>query len=334
MPFDGLKRREFITLLGGAAVWPLAARGQPADHMRRIGWLHAFPESDPAAQAQAVAFRQGMEKLGWNVGRNLAIDYRWGAFNAERARVIAADLLKLDPDVIVSSGTPGALAFQQITRTVPVVFAIVNEPVTQGIVQSLAHPGGNITGFAYMEPTIGPKWVELLREIAPHVSRIAFMFNLDANPQSRLFYQSIEAAAPKFAVQAVMVPVRVRGDVEQAIPAMAHEPGGGLIIAADAFNHTNRKLIIELAASHRLPAIYGIFSTAAEGGLIYYGVDVVDQFQRAAGYVDRILHGAKPADLPVQLPTKFSLTINGKTAKVLGLTVPDKLLVAADEVIE
>ena len=224
--------------------------------------------------------------------------------------------------------------FQQITRTVPIVFAIVNEPVTQGIVQSLAHPGGNITGFAYMEPTIGPKWVELLREIAPYVSRIAFMFNPDANPQSRLFYQSIEAAAPKFAVQAVMVPVRVRGDVEQAIPAMAHEPGGGLIIAADAFNHTNRKLIIELAARHRLPAIYGLLTTATEGGLIYYGVDVIDQFRRAAGYVDQILRGTQPADLPVQQPTKFSLTINAKTAKALGLTVPLIMQMTADDVIE
>jgi putative ABC transport system substrate-binding protein len=329
-----VQRRAFIGALGGAAAWPMAARGQPADHMRRIGWLHAFPESDPAAQAQAVAFRQGMEKLGWNVGGNLAIDYRWGAFNAEKARVPAEELLKFAPDAIMSAGTPGTLVFQQITRTVPIVFAIVNEPVTQGIVQSLAHPGGNITGFAYMEPTIGPKWVELLREIAPHVTRIAFMFNPDANPQSRLFYQSIEAAAPKFAVQAVMVPVRVRGDIEQAMPAMAQAPGGGLVIAADAFNHTNRKLIIELAARYRLPAIYGLLSTPAEGGLIYYNVDVLDQFRRAAGYVDQILRGTQPADLPVQQPTKFSLTINAKTAKALGLTVPLIMQMTADEVIE
>ena len=329
-----MRRRDLITLLGGAAAWPLAARGQPADRVRRIGWLHFSPESDPGSQVHAAAFRQGMEKLGWSIGRNLAIDYRWGAFNAERARVIAADLLKLDPDVIVSSGTPGALAFQQITRTVPIVFTVVSDPVTQGIVQSLAHPGGNMTGFSYMEPSIGAKWVELLKEIAPHVTRVALVFNPDASPLSRFFYQSMETVAPKLAVQAVMAPVRVTSDIEQAVATIAREPGGSLIISTDAFLYTNRKLIIELAASHRLPAIYGILSTAAEGGLIYYGVDVVDQFQRAAGYVDRILHGAKPADLPVQLPTKFSLTINGKTAKVLGLTVPDKLLVAADEVIE
>jgi putative tryptophan/tyrosine transport system substrate-binding protein len=333
---EDMQRREFIKLICGAAVsWPLAARGQPADRVRRIGWLHFSPESDPGSQVHAVAFRQGMEKLGWSVGRNLAIDYRWGAFNVERARVIAAELLNLAPDVIVSGGTPGALAFQQITRTVPIVFAVVTEPVMQGIVQSLAHPGGNMTGFSYVEPPIGAKWVELLKDIAPQVTRVALVFNPDASPQSRFFYQSMEAAAPKFAVQTAMVPVRTTGDIEQAMATMGHEPGGGLIISADAFLYTNRKLIIELAARHRLPAIYGILgSTAAEGGLIYYGVDVVDQYQRAAGYVDRILRGTKPADLPVQLPTKFSLTINAKTAKALGLTVPVTLQVAADEVIE
>jgi len=330
-----MRRREFISLLGGtAAAWPLAARGQLADRVRRIGWLHFFPESDPGSQVHAVAFRQGMEKLGWSVGRNLAIDYRWGAFNVERARVIAAELLNLAPDVILSGGTPGALAFQQITRTVPIVFAVVTEPVTQGIVQSLAHPGGNMTGFTYVEPSIGAKWVELLKDIAPHVTRVALVFNPDASPQSQFFYQSMETAAPKLTVQASMVPVRVTGDIAQAMATIAREPGAGLIISTDAFLYTNRKLIIELAARHRLPAIYGILGTAAEGGLIYYGVDVVDQFRRAAGYVDRILHGAKPADLPVQLPTKFSLTINANTAKALGLTVPLKMQVAADEVIE
>jgi putative tryptophan/tyrosine transport system substrate-binding protein len=335
MQFHQLKRREFITLLGGAAVgWPPAARGQPADRVRRIGWLHFSPESDPGSQVHAVAFRQGMEKLGWSVGRNLAIDYRWGAFNVDRARVIAAELLNLAPDVIVSGGTPGALAFQQMTHTVPIVFAVVTEPVTQGIVQSLAHPGGNMTGFAYVEPTIGAKWVELLKDIAPKVTRVALVFNPDASPQSRFFYQSMEAAAPKFAVQSVMVPVRMTGDIQRAMATMGHEPGAGLIISTDTFLYTNRKLIIELAARHGLPAIYGILGTAAEGGLIYYGVDVVDQYQRAAGYVDRILRGTKPADLPVQLPTKFSLTINAKTAKALGLNVPDTLLVAADEVID
>ena len=328
-------RREFITLLGGAvAAWPLAARGQVADRVRRIGWLHFFPEGDPGSQVHAAAFRQGMENLGWSVGRNLAIDYRWGAFNLERARVVATELLSLAPDVIVSAGTPGALAFQQLTHTVPVVFAVVTEPVTQGIVQSLARPGGNLTGFAYVEPGIGAKWVELLKEIAPNVTRLALVFNPDASPQSRFIYESMKAATPNSGVEAVMAPVRVTGDIEQAVAALAREPGSGLTISTDGFLYTNRKLIIELAARHQLPAIYGILGTAAEGGLIYYGVDVVDQYRRAAGYVDRILHGTKPTDLPVQLPTKFSLTINARTAKALGLTVPDKLLVAADEVVE
>jgi putative tryptophan/tyrosine transport system substrate-binding protein len=276
-----------------------------------------------------------MERLGWSVGRNLAIDYRWGAFNIERARVLAADLLNLAPDVIVSGGTPGTLAFQQFTRTVPIVFAVVTEPVSQGIVQSLAHPGGNMTGFTYVEPGLAAKWVALLKDIAPHVTRIALVFNPDASPQSRFFYQSMETVAPRLMMQAVMTPVRVTGDIEQAMATIAREPGGGLIISTDAFLYTNRKLIIELAVRrHRLPAIYGILGTAAEGGLIYYGVDVVDQYRRAAGYVDRILQGARPADLPVQQPTKFSLTINANTAKILGLDVPQVLLATADEVIE
>jgi putative ABC transport system substrate-binding protein len=330
-----MRRREFVSLLGGTAMaWPLAARGQPADRVRRIGWLHFFPESDPGSQVHAAAFRQGMEKLGWFVGRNLATDYRWGAFNLERARVVATELLGLAPDVIVSAGTPGALAFQQLTRTVPIVFAVVTEPVNQGIVQSLAHPGGNMTGFAYVEPSMGAKWVELLKDIAPNVTRLALMFNPDASPQSRFIYESMKTATPKSGVEAVMAPVRMTGDIEQAMVTIAREPGSGLIISTDGFLYTNRKLIIELAARHQLPAIYGILGRATEGGLIYYGVDVVDQYQRAAGYVDRILRGAKPTDLPLQLPTKFSLTINAKTAKALGLTVPDKLIVAADEIFE
>jgi putative tryptophan/tyrosine transport system substrate-binding protein len=327
-------RRELLAALGGAVAWPLAARAQVADRVRRIGWLHFFPESDAGSQVHAAAFRQGMEKLGWSVGRNLAIDYRWGAFNLERARVAATELLSLAPEVIVSVGTPGALAFQQLTRTVPVVFAVVTEPVTQGIVQSLAHPGGNLTGFAYVEPGIGAKWVELLKEIAPNVARLALVYNPDASPQSRFIYESMKTATPNSGVEVVMAPVRSTADIEQAVATIACEPGSGLTISTDGFLYTNRKLIIELAARHRLPAIYGILGTAAEGGLIYYGVDVVDQYRRAAGYVDRILHGAKPTDLPVQLPTKFSLTINAKTAKALGLEIPPTLLARADEVIE
>jgi putative ABC transport system substrate-binding protein len=329
-----LGRRELIAALGSAAAWPLTARGQPADRVPRIGWLHWFPESDPEAQVHAVALRQGLEKLGWTFGHNLAIDYRWGAYNVETARVIAAELLNLTPDVIISGGTPGTLALQQLTRIVPIVFAAVNEPVSQGIVQSLAHPGGNITGFAYLEPTIGAKWLELLKEIAPQVTRVALVFNPDTSPQSQFFYQSMETATATLRVHAVVAPVRVIGDIEEAMATIGREPGGGLIISADTFNYTNRKLIIELSARHQLPAIYGILGTATEGGLIYYRVDVVDQYRSAAGYIDRILRGTKPADLPVQQPTKFSLTINANTAKALGLNVPHTLLATADEVIE
>jgi putative tryptophan/tyrosine transport system substrate-binding protein len=330
-----MRRRDFIKVIAGSVMaWPLAARGQPVVSMRRIGWLHFSPESAPEAQVHAVAFRQAMESWGWNVGRNLAIDYRWGAFNAEKARVLAAELRAFSSDVIISAGTAGTLVLQQTAGTVPIVFVIVNDPVAQGIVQSLDHPGGNITGFSYLEPTIGAKWIELLKEIAPDVTRIALMFNPDANPSYRFFYQSMGAAAPKFGVQTAMAEVHSTSDIEGAMLTIGHEAGGGLIISPDTFNYTNRKLIIELAVRHRLPAIYGIFGTAAEGGLIYYSADVVDQFRGAAGYVDRILHGTKPADLPVQLPTKFSLTINSKTAKALGLTVPPTLLATADEVIE
>ena len=331
----GIRRREFITLLGGAAAaWPVVARAQQADRVRRIGWLDLFPEDDLGAQARNIAFRQGMEKLGWIVGRNLVIDYRWGVFDVARARAAAAELLNLAPDVIMSGGTPGALALQQATRTVPIVFAIVSEPVTQGIVASLAHPGGNLTGFSYMEPSIGAKWLELLKEIAPQVARVALMFNPDSSPYSQLYYKSIEAAAPKFNVQTITAQVRGSGEIEQAITMLGREQDGGLILSPDSFIYTNRKLIIELAARHRLPAVFGIPSTAADGGLIFYCVDIVDSYRQATVYVDRILKGARPADLPVQQPTKFSLTINVKTAKALGITVPPTLLARADEVIE
>jgi putative ABC transport system substrate-binding protein len=234
----------------------------------------------------------------------------------------------------MSGGTPGALALQQATRTVPIVFAIVSEPVTQGIVASLAHHGGNLTGFSYMEPSIGAKWLELLKEIAPQVARVALMFNPDSSPYSQLYYKSIEAAAPKFNVQTITAQVRGSGEIEQAITMLGREQDGGLILSPDSFIYTNRKLIIDLAARHRLPAVFGIPSTAADGGLIFYCVDIVDSYRQATVYVDRILKGARPADLPVQQPTKFSLTINVKTAKALGITVPPTLLARADEVIE
>jgi putative ABC transport system substrate-binding protein len=307
-------RRELITLLGGVVAWPIVVRAQ--QRLRRVGWLDQLAESDPGARAVDIAFRRGMENLGWTVGRNLAIDYRWGSFDVEWARVAATELVNLAPDAIVCGGTTGARALQHATRTVPVVFVGVSEPMAQGFVQTLVRPGGNMTGFSYLEPTLGGKWVDLLKEIAPQVGRVALVFNPDTSPYSRLFYPSIEAAALRFAVQAQMALVHDIGEVEQVITALGREPGGGLIFSPDAFTHTNRASIIELAARHRLPAIYGIPSTAAEGGLIFYGVDLSDQYRLAAGYVDRIVRGDKPADLPVQQPIKFSLTINGKTVTV------------------
>src|SRR5262245_53888220 len=330
-----MKRRDFITLLGGvAAAWPLAARAQNSARMRRIAWMDSFREDDANAKARVKEFLQVIEKLGWAVGGNLAIDYRWNLFDVERAQLVSAEILSLAPDVILCGGTPSALAMQQATRTVPIVFAFVTDPVGQGIVTNLARPSSNITGFSYFEPAIASKWLELLKEIAPPIRRVALMFNPMSSPYSPLYYQSIAAAAPKLAVEPVTALVRDLSDVEQVMTNLAYEQGSGLIISPDAFLYQNRKLIIELAARHRLPAIYGLPGTAAEGGLMYYVVDIVDVCRKAAAYIDRILRGEKVADLPVQQPTKYELAINLKTAKALGLTVPPTLLARADEVIE
>jgi putative ABC transport system substrate-binding protein len=328
-----MRRREFIAGLGSTVVWPVVGRAQePTTRVRRIGWLDLYPEIDPTARAHSVAFQQSVERLGWSVGRNLVIDYQWSVFDAERARAAASAVLNLMPDVVLCAGTPAALAMRQATQRVPVVFTTVTEPVAQGIVRSLAHPGGNMTGFTYLEWSVGGKWVELLKNIAPEVSHIALMYNPTSSPYSQLFLQAIEIAAPKFEMRVATAPVYQRGDIEPALRMLRREPGAGLIVSPDAFNYTNHDLIIEAAARLRLPTIYGILGTAAEGGLIYYGIDIVDQYRQAAGYVDRILRGQNPADLPVQQPTKYSLTINAKTAKALGLTIPEALLATADEV--
>jgi ABC-type uncharacterized transport system substrate-binding protein len=329
-------RREVITLLGGAAAaWPIAGRAQQQQNrMRRIGWMDSFHEDDPNAQARLKAFHVVMDKLGWMVGRNFAIDYRWNLFDVERARLAGAEILNLAPDVILCGGTPSALAMQQATRTVPIVFAFVTDPVGQGIVSNLAHPGGNVTGFSYFKPAVGSKWLELLKEIAPTITRVALMFNPVSSPYSPLYYQSIATASPKFEVEPVTAVVQELADIERVMTKFGREPSSGIIVSPDAFLYQNRKLVIALAARYHLPAIYGLPGTAAEGGLIYYVVDIVDLSRKAAAYIDRILRGEKPADLPVQRPTKFDLTINLKTASALGLTVPNTLLVSADEVIE
>jgi putative tryptophan/tyrosine transport system substrate-binding protein len=292
-----IRRRNFITLLGGAAAWPIAGRAQNSARMRRIAWMDSFREDDPNARARVKEFLQVIEKLGWAPGGNLAIDYRWNLFDVERAKLVSAEILSLAPDIILCGGTPSALVMQQATRTVPIVFAFVTDPVGQGIVTNLARPSSNITGFSYFEPAIASKWLELLKEIAPSIRRVALMFNPMSSPYSPLYYQSIAAAATKLAVEPVTALVRNLSDIEQVMTNLAYEQGGGLIISPDAFLYQNRKLIIELAARHRLPAVYGLPGTAAEGGLIYYVVDIVDVCRKAAVYIDRILRGEKVADL-------------------------------------
>jgi putative ABC transport system substrate-binding protein len=329
-------RREFITLLGGAAVaWPVAARAQQPERMRRVGVLMIPAEYDPQGRLRAVAFQQSLEKLGWTLGRNLAIDYRWNISDVERARAAAAQLLSLAPDVLLANGSPALPAAQQATSSVPIVFTVVNEPVAMGFVASLARPGGNVTGFANVEPTLGAKWLELLREIAPRIKRATVIFNPEANPSAALFSHSAEAAAQKLAVEVIVAPVRQPAEIEATIRMIGREGGGGgLLFPTVNFTALHRTLIFELAARYRLPAIYARRFFPDEGGLVSYGPDVVDQFRRAATYVDRILRGEKPGDLPVQQPTKFDLVINLKTAKALGLDVPASVLARADEVIE
>jgi putative tryptophan/tyrosine transport system substrate-binding protein len=325
-----MRRREFISLVGGAATWPLAARAQQASRVR-IGFVDFAGENDPNALVRARAFKQGLEKLGWAP----TIDYYWSVFNVERAQRAAQDVLRVTPDVIVCAGTPATKALKQATSTVPIVFAIVTEPVAQGIVESLAHPGGNLTGFTYLEPTVGAKWLELLMQIAPHLKHVALMFNPASSPYSQLFFQSIETATSRFAVQAVTAPVHDVNEVEQLVAMLGSKPDSGMIVAAEGFNFSNRKLIIELNTRYRLPAIYPDFDSASNGGLIQYPFDFAAQYGGPiVSYVDRILRGTKPADLPVQQPAKFELVINMKTAKGLGLTVPESLLAVADDVIE
>jgi putative tryptophan/tyrosine transport system substrate-binding protein len=329
-----VKRRQFITLLGGAAAaWPLAARAQQPDRMRRIGVLMGYPEGDPQAQANVTALRQGLQNLGWTEGRNVQIDYRWAGGDPDKARTFARELIGLMPDVIVPSTNQVTRILQQETRTVPIVFAFVGDPVGSGFVASLARPGKNITGFANFENSIGSKWVELFKEIAPRSERVGFVFNPDAAPNVG-FFHAAESAAPSLAIKLAALAVRDATDIEQDITAFASEPGGGLIVAPHAVTLGNRKLIIELAVRHRLPAVYSDRYFAESGGLVSFGNNTADLFRRAASYIDLIFKGAKPADLPVQLPTKFELVVNLKTAKTLGLIISESFLTRADEVIE
>jgi putative tryptophan/tyrosine transport system substrate-binding protein len=328
-----MKRREFISLLGGAAAWPLAARAQQDKRMRRVGALMPWSANDPQVQARYAAFLQGLQQLGWTVGNNIQIDARWSMGNQDNTRKYAAELVALAPDVIFTSGSAGVEPLRRATRTVPIVFVATPDPVGAGFVESLARPGGNITGFTPFEFGIGAKWLEVLKQVAPSVTRVAILRDPAITAGIGL-WGAIQSVSPSFGVELRPVDVGDVGEIERDLTAFARTPNGGLILTGSAFAIIHRDQIIALAARHRLPAVYYERYFAAAGGLISYGSDVADQFRLAAGYVDRILKGEKPADLPVQAPTKYELVINLKTAKAMGLTVPETLLARADEVIE
>jgi putative ABC transport system substrate-binding protein len=327
-----MRRREFITLLGGATIaWPLVARAQKAGSVRRIGVLIGFSESDSSVQSWLAAFGDALAKLGWTE-RNLRIELRWAGDDPDRMKTFAKELVDLRPDAILSVTTPATRALVRETQTIPIVIVNVADP--SRFVTSLGRPGGNVTGFAVDEPGMGGKRLELLRQIAPGVTRVALLFNPATTVPVKFYISSIEAAASSFAIQANTAPVNAKDEIEGVIAALAGNPGAGLIVMPDLFNTINRHLIIALAARYRVPAIYFFRSFADAGGLISYGGDFAEQYPKAAGYIDRILKGDKPADLPVQMPTKVSLVINLKTAKALGLTIPQSLLATTDEVIE
>ena len=329
-----MTRRQLITLLGGAAAaWPLAARAQQAERVRRIGLLMGMTD-DREGQARVTTLKQGLQELGWTDGHNIQIETRFAGADAGRIRTHVAELVALAPDVIVGQTTPVIRALRQATKSIPIVMAAINDPVDQGFVSGLAHPGGNITGFTFVDFQMVGKWLEILNEAAPGVSRAALMFNPDTSPHYYVYLRSFEAEPRSIAVQVTAAPVRNTAEVEETFAKLGREPGGGLIVPPDAFTFVHHPLFIRLTQEHRVPAVYSTRAYVAQGALMSYGPDPYDNFRRSASYVDRILKGAKPSDLPVQQPTKFELAINLKTAKALGLHVPDKVLALADEVIE
>jgi putative ABC transport system substrate-binding protein len=329
-----MRRRAFITLLGGAAAtWPLAARAQQPERMRRIGILMNRAPDSPEGQDRLAAFHQGLQELGWGVGRNVRMETRWTEDNADQTVKHAAGLVALAPDIVLASGTLAVTALQHISRALPIVFASVADPVGAGIVDSLAHPGGNATGFMIYEYNLGAKWMELLKEIAPRVTRVAIIRNA-ANPAGVAQFATLQNAAQSLGVQASPINVRDAREIERSVEAFARSPNGGLVVTQSASATVYRDVIIAAAARHKLPAVYALRYDATGGGLISYGPDIVDQFRQAAAYVDRVLKGAKPDELPVQNPTNYELVINLKTAKALGLTIPESFLLRTNEVIE
>jgi len=329
-----MRRREFIAGLGSAAAWPAVARAQQGE-LRRIGVLMGYGEDDPEAKLWLSWFKQALAELGWTDGRNLRMEVRWGAGNVDRARVYAKELAGLQPDVILAHTTPMTAALQRETRTIPIVFVNIADPIGAGFVAGLPRPGGNMTGFISWEASMAGKWLELLTEIAPGVKRVVILFNPDtATYAVSYFLPPFEAAARSFKVEPIKAPVHSDAEIETAITSLGREPGGALLVVPDSFIFVHRTPILSLTARNNLPVVHNLAAFVRDGGLLSYGADEGDNFRRATPYVDRILRGAKPADLPVQLPVKFVMTLNAKTAKALGLTIPETLLAIADEVIE
>jgi putative tryptophan/tyrosine transport system substrate-binding protein len=329
-----VNRREFIRVLGGAAAWPRVAHAQPIDRIRRIGALMGPAESDPEARAWLAAFEQGLAELGWSEHRNLRLDYRWAGGDLARIRGLAKDLVEQQPDLILASNSPGVAALMRETRTIPIVFASLSDPVDSGLISNLARPGANVTGFSAFEYSLAGKWLEVLKAIAPGISRVALVFNPETAPFAQNYISTLQAAGALLAVEPSAAPVHDAGEIERAIAAQAREPGGSILVMPTNFAMVNRAPIIALAARYRLPAIYPFRVMAIEGGLAFYGAGPPTLYRRAASYADRILRGANPGELPVQQPTKYELVINLKTAKALGLDVPTSVLALADEVIE
>ena len=329
-----MRRRDFIALAGGAAAWPLGARAQQPDPMRRVSLLLGIAENDPEARSRVKAFQQGLRDLGWLDGRNVRIDYRFAASDPDRIKQYVAELVRLAPDVIVGNSSPVIAALRQATSTVPIVFAVVNDPVGQGFISSLARPGGNITGFTFIEFAMIGKWSGMLKDISPDLSRVALMFNPDTAPYYEVYLRSFERMPWSIPVAVSAAPVRNAAEIEEVIAKLGREPGSGLIAPPDPFIIAQRDAILRSAQKHRVPAVYAYRQFVSEGGLMSYGPDTADIFRRAGSYVDRILRGEKAADLPAQSPVKFELVVNLMTAKAIGLAVPPTLLATADDVIE
>jgi putative tryptophan/tyrosine transport system substrate-binding protein len=330
-----MNRRHFMALLGAAAVGSACdVRAQQGERVRRVGVLIGGAQDDPESPPRTNAFEKALADSGWVVGRNLQIDYRWSAGDTAQMRALAKELVELRPDVLLGSSTPVVTALARETQTIPIVFVVVSDPIGSGFIASLARPGGNITGFINIESSLGAKWIEILKEIAPNLSRVAVMFNPDTAPHADFYVRPFEAAAPSFAVTPVTSQVRSEGDIDRAVSDLSRVPATGLIALPDTFLAVHRKVLIAAAANHKVPTIYPFRFMVADGGLIAYGVDLIDLFRRAGPYVDRILKGGKPADLPVQQPVKFEFAVNLKAAAALDLPVSPTLLARADEVIQ